>query len=326
MNRRHFLAAAALAPFVGCRRRTSPAEQRVTAADRERIAAESIQREAQREFQRKYQLPADAVRTTNAPPRDLSKEFPELKPRTRAAVRLHPRSGEEPGPSESKLGGQFVWPATEAWPICERFKIPLTPVLQLRLAEAPPGFPFFKDNDLLQLLWSARDHDGGGPLPKIVWRKAYTVTGELLAAPTSEWAFPLFAPLEARFHPEVVIELPHLATFPEGHLKRKLEAGNRQQYRDELSTAPGTKIGGYPRWNTEPRPPSCETCHWAMDYLLTVSNRDWEPGSRWIPKEESAEAANSGMATATGLNLPEPGWMNIFVCRRCPDWPVQRAA
>jgi hypothetical protein len=57
-------------------------------------------------------------RTTPPPPLDIAALFPELAPLARRAVRLHPRRGSEPGPGESKVGGTFLWPANEPWPMC----------------------------------------------------------------------------------------------------------------------------------------------------------------------------------------------------------------
>ncbi|BCL80942.1 hypothetical protein ccbrp13_34070 [Ktedonobacteria bacterium brp13] len=57
-------------------------------------------------------------RTTPPPPLDITAFFPELAPLARRAVRLHPRRGPEPGPGESKVGGTFLWPANEPWPMC----------------------------------------------------------------------------------------------------------------------------------------------------------------------------------------------------------------
>jgi hypothetical protein len=48
----------------------------------------------------------------------LLAEFPELAEYGRVAVRLHPRPG-APGVRESSVGGPLLWPADEAWPVCD---------------------------------------------------------------------------------------------------------------------------------------------------------------------------------------------------------------
>jgi hypothetical protein len=60
------------------------------------------------------------MRTTRPPRYEVAALFPELVGLARQTVRLHPRRGPEPPPDASKLGGHFLWPADEPWPICDR--------------------------------------------------------------------------------------------------------------------------------------------------------------------------------------------------------------
>ena len=69
---------------------------------------------------------------------DVLAVAPELNGLTKVAVRLHPRYSEEPAADRSKLGGHFLWPAAEPWPVCDEHGIPHVPVLQLRSEDAPP--------------------------------------------------------------------------------------------------------------------------------------------------------------------------------------------
>src|SRR5262249_13762526 len=62
---------------------------------------------------------------------DMGKVFPELAGRSGTAVRLHPRYGDEPPADASKLGGTFLWPAAEGWPVCPAHEVPFVTVLQL---------------------------------------------------------------------------------------------------------------------------------------------------------------------------------------------------
>ncbi|MBC2878180.1 MULTISPECIES: hypothetical protein [Streptomyces] len=57
------------------------------------------------------------TRTTPERPIDVEALFPELSEHRRTSTRLHPRPG-LPGPSESSVGGPFLWPADEPWPVC----------------------------------------------------------------------------------------------------------------------------------------------------------------------------------------------------------------
>jgi uncharacterized protein (TIGR02996 family) len=54
--------------------------------------------------------------TTPAPPVDVAKAVPALADQARTTVRLHPRPGESPSDA-SKLGGLFLWPEREPWPV-----------------------------------------------------------------------------------------------------------------------------------------------------------------------------------------------------------------
>ena len=107
MNRRIFLALVGALPIAGCRPPgKSAAERRVNAADRERIAHESRERDERIAELANCQVSSTATRTTPARPVDITKEFPELKARLRVAIRLHPRASSEPAINESKMAGQ----------------------------------------------------------------------------------------------------------------------------------------------------------------------------------------------------------------------------
>ncbi|MFB7746301.1 hypothetical protein CG740_03740 [Streptomyces sp. CB01201] len=57
------------------------------------------------------------MRTTPRRPLDIEAAFPELAEYRATATRLHPRPG-CPGETVSSVGGKFLWPAAEAWPVC----------------------------------------------------------------------------------------------------------------------------------------------------------------------------------------------------------------
>src|SRR5262249_35499112 len=117
------------------------------------------------------------VRTTPQPCLDVTKLVPELRGFRKTTVRLHPRRGRVAEPGASTLGGDFVWPAQEPWPVCERHNLPLVGVLQLGKGEVPE-LGFRPGSDLFQLLWCPQDHDSEQPFivaPRIFWRKASTI-------------------------------------------------------------------------------------------------------------------------------------------------------
>ncbi|MFJ7988804.1 hypothetical protein [Streptomyces sp. NPDC096351] len=57
------------------------------------------------------------TRTTPRRPVDVEGLFPELAAYRATATRLHPRPG-SPGVVDSSVGGPFLWPADEPWPVC----------------------------------------------------------------------------------------------------------------------------------------------------------------------------------------------------------------
>ena len=335
MNRRLFLASAAgSAVAAGCGRQpTAPGAGRVTAAEARVIPLPQKAREGHLKLLEAYRVAATAQRTTPPRPDDLAKRFPDLDLRTRlkATVRLHPRFGEEPAAGESKMGGRFSWPEAELWPVCERFAIPLVPVLQVRMEDTPSAVKFKPNTDLLQVLWSPRDHDRHGPKPQLFWRKAADVK-QVAEYPGTEFALTDYVPVACRLFPEQVTELPDWATVRVTPLGDKIRAWKPgagadpvEVYQKQLSAAPGTKVGGFPCWKGEPNPPACATCKRGMDYLLTVDS-DEHGDASWIPTEEQAKPNVAGFANAHGLTMPAPGNRHAFVCRRCADWPVAWAS
>ncbi|ATO13557.1 hypothetical protein CO540_06655 [Micromonospora sp. WMMA2032] len=58
------------------------------------------------------------TRTTPPRPVDVAALFPELAAHSTTATRLHPRPG-RPTVADSSVGGPLLWPAHEAWPVCD---------------------------------------------------------------------------------------------------------------------------------------------------------------------------------------------------------------
>ncbi|HXY34365.1 MAG TPA: hypothetical protein VEI07_09065 [Planctomycetaceae bacterium] len=125
-----------------------------------------------------HALDHGATRTT-APRFDVLSLLPNLKERTKTAIRLHPRrlALDESLPRDvSKIGGDFLWPANEPWPTCEKHEIPWVGVLQLFQSDFPE-FPFKPGTDLCQVLWCPTLEHGFGGAPEAVvrWRDSASI-------------------------------------------------------------------------------------------------------------------------------------------------------
>jgi hypothetical protein len=326
MNRRKFLATS-VAAVAGCGRR--PGGPATSPTDAQRIAADKAARERHLAALGDFRVPPDARFVTPPRPVNLLDVFPEVKPLQRQTVRLHPGFADEPPADATKLGGRFWWPADEPWPTCEVFKIPYVPVLQLRGDDAPAGMRFKPGADLLQLLWSPRDPGPSGPKPLVVWRRLKDVRPPVAEPPDTSAAFLGYVPVPCLLFPEPVLGLPDWHTVTVTPLRAKIEGWKPdggmnpvEFYQSELSVAPGTKVGGYPRWLGTPAPPTCDTCKRGMDYLLTIDTDELGRGKSWAATADGVKARHPN---PTGLTLPEPGNIHIFVCRRCEDWPVVAA-
>jgi hypothetical protein len=317
MNRRHFLF---LSPLIvaGCSRSGSVTPvSPVVLAQSDARAAHLVALDA-------VKVPVGYSRTTPKPPEDLLARFPELKGVAKITMRLHPRFSEAPTPESSHLGGPFLWPP-ETPPPTSPNREALFPILQLRAEDAPPQFPFRPQTDLFQLFWNPRFRDQQ-PRTDLgitaIWRASASATTVLAAPNFGGNIWPDYVPVPCRFAPERVIELPSWEILPKP-MRDKILAWKpdaESLYRTSLSTAPGTKVGGFWPTTTETNPPACKTCSWGMDYLLSVGEREWtdETAARWRPVEDTTDLA----ARHAGLSLGPSAAVHVFVCRRCETWPV----
>jgi hypothetical protein len=309
VNRRRFLLFSAAA-IAGCGRKASQS----TPVDFDTIAAERRQQFLAERIA--YRVERTATFTTPKPSVNVPDVVPELKALSKVTIRLHPRFSEEPKPSESKLGGTFLWPADEPWPIHSQSKLPYQPILQLRSDDAPPNFAYLPGTDLLQLLWLPQKE----LLPIIAWRKEATVKQTLGPLPNLANGSIDYVPEPCRVFPERVMEYPGIELLPES-VRSKIK--DPTAYDKTLSVAVGTKVGGYPRGLKPGDDTSCPSCRKVTDFLLTIDQSEWtdDSKSRWMPGEEQGKKA---IPNHTGLYFgPSFGRVHLFICRRCEGWPIR---
>lgn len=335
MNRRKFLSLSAAALAAGCRKEVPPPapplEPSITDDERARIERETETRHKFIGELKDYRAGTGEARKTPPPPKDIAEEIIELRTRRKMAIRLHPRYGDEPAPAESKLGGRFLWPDGEPWPTHEATLVPLTPVLQLAESEQWPPIQYRSGCDVMQLFWLARDPVEGELHARIVWRNiAQSRNRKLMEPPGTHLAFPSLTPVPCRLHPEWVMELPDWDTLQRTDLRAKLSEWTppdgtepREHYQKFLTSARGCKLGGWPRESLKAPACSTKSCQRAMDYLLTIDSSEWTPqtAARWRPVEEPDDAL--GRRGACGLSFAGGHAVEVFICRRCPEWPIR---
>ncbi|MFG2522403.1 non-ribosomal peptide synthetase [Streptomyces sp. NPDC048527] len=165
--------------------------------------------------------------------------------------------------------------------------------------------------DLLQVLWCPFDHPIM-PRTALLWRSAATVTGILTTAPEPPAVqFDSYLPEPCLLNPEQVTEYPNPMELSK-ELRERLGDWNTWQaadaamdsssaphpeefYKNELSVAPGWKVGGWASWGpTDPVPQFCPACDTKMDPLLTIATFEWDDSNRsWIPDEDCADQARA---------------------------------
>ncbi len=307
MNRRTFLLAAPCI-FHGCgpSRSTTPSADQI---ERERHLAELAE----------CFVRPGSIRTT--PPRDsaLLDAIPELKPLVRVALRLHPRSSDEPAISESKLGGSFLWPADQAWPQCPEFRIPMAAVLQLTGDHIPPQFPMRPGCDLFQLFWTPRATKAGPPHLVGAWTNRNTLT-DLAKNPPLERPDLGFVPVPCRPFPERIAEYPPLPFMPK-IMRDRIRDRKDKNLEQQLASPRGCQAGGWPRVPTDA--PKCHICIHPMDYLLTIDSVEWtaDNAERWKPAEDQNR---DGYRRAAGFQFgSEARAIQVYLCKRCENWPLR---
>ncbi|MFI9538340.1 hypothetical protein ACIG56_34555 [Nocardia fusca] len=278
------------------------------------------------------------VRNTPPRPFDVAGVFPQLGPLARPAVRLHPRPG-SPSPHDSSVGGPLLLPADQPWPYCDKWHEgsvnALLPVPQLYVRDVPllrpPG-----QADLLQVLWCPWEHPPEyKPPTALFWRTAADVTDVLAAPPEpSEVEYEGYVPEPCVIAPEHITEYPNFLELSQ-ELQQQLSDWNTWQaagvavdpsyeiarhefYGNELSGAPGWKVGGWPSWGlTDPIARFCVDCGGAMSPLLTIASREWDASTYgWVPYEDQDLAAlgHADVANPPKVQVSRGNDLQLYVC------------
>lgn len=283
---------------------------------------------------------------SNTPSVDVRRVIPQLAGTERVAVRLHPIPCSDVPVEESKIGGTFLWPKDEPWPLSDEHQVPLcsisdagfkevdvlnrefVPVMQLTKAEVPELL-WPDDCNIFQLLWNPRSYEKYRYAPdiKVYWRKATDIRNVLDRVPKASSPDPCYVPSPCAVRPERVIEYPSIYEIPDKIHKciEQVDAkAGRPFYQFELSTAPGIKVGGYAPWLQYEEIPIC-SCGKKMEYVLSFDSCEFDGGSapRWKPTVVNSILPIEPENDPTGLQLGRDGILYVFVCRLCDPWQIQ---
>ncbi|MGV9309623.1 hypothetical protein ACWDLG_40185 [Nonomuraea sp. NPDC003727] len=197
-----------------------------------------------------------------------------------------------------------------------------------------PELPFPDDADTLQVLWCPLNHEPYFQPHTIVrWRKAEAVGDLLIEIPAPDPASDdSYLPTACMLSPERVKEYPAGWGLP-ADLRNRIWAwedefphSDEWSYFAHLSSAPGSKVGGWVHWIQDPEKVDCSEGH-EMAHLLTIASREFdiESGKRWAPIEERpllAPHAPLEIREPTDLVIQDAGSLYLFVCLECPERPV----
>jgi hypothetical protein len=201
--------------------------------------------------------------------------------------------------------------------------IPFVPVAQLYRRDVP-DFVGPDGTDLMQVLWCPLDHpdEQYSPRIRLYWRRSADIGRPLTEVPEPPAVYNDYLPEPCVVHPERIREYRpgHLLPQDLGARIRAWQGsdheddGERVTYDDDLSRAPGWKVGGFSRWGlTDPYPVECAECGRSMTLLLTVASFEWNgTGGTWRPVEEPDHAKGDPTRVIIGRGY------DLFVFR-CPD-------
>ena len=206
--------------------------------------------------------------------------------------------------------------------------IALVPVAQLFRRDVP-DFVGPDGADLLQVLWCPLDHpeDGYNPRPRLYWRRAEEVGRPLTTPPEPAVVNENYLPTPCVVHPERVREYQYGDLLPE-ELDARITAWEEEDedrsYQQDLSLAPGWKVGGFANWSlTDPHPVDCAECGTPMTLLFTADSSEWQGGaaSSWRPVEEPADASPVPTDVVIGRGYS----LYVFRCPVSFDHPAATA-
>ncbi|OHV05125.1 hypothetical protein C1Y40_04214 [Mycobacterium talmoniae] len=252
----------------------------------------------------------------------------------------------------------MLWPENEAWPTCvnpwhfwdssvigsepddnhpHSVPNPLVPILQL-FAEDAPTIQFPQGTDLLQVLWCPVDHthlpdqeEAYAPAITVIWRNSADLPDTAIDPPAPVDFEALLMPGPCVLHPEQALEYP--LDLPEdlwGQLDSLEEVNwnllrdpswNDLSYQCDLSVAPGTKVGGWPRWHaSDPYRVPCPACGRDLDLLASFDTYERDDGmGHW---DSSDLAVDGDRGNITGMILGRGGDLQIFYCPDDPRHPI----
>jgi hypothetical protein len=202
-------------------------------------------------------------------------------------------------------------------------------VVQLTAADFPE-ITFPEGTDLLQILWCVGYHFKHAPL-RVVWRRASEVTEILDEPPVPDLEgelpgfYETYIPRPCVLHPERLIEYPHpLWDELPDDLSDRLQAWDKDRdFYEEVSTAPGFKVGGSVIHGSAPSGLECVTCGAPAVLLLQLDNG--EGYGRWWPIEDrhlvpgTPEFEQAFMPTGMMIDVGPGG---LFACSADPEHPV----
>ncbi|WP_433696868.1 hypothetical protein [Nocardiopsis sp. CA-288880] len=264
--------------------------------------------------------------------------------RLRAAVRGRNRT-----PQEQKTLGQLesrAYPLTSPPIAPHHGSVAMLPLAQL-YARDVPDLPAPAGADLLQVLWCPFDHPPDTFMPRtaLVWRSSAAVTGVRTAPPEpAAVQYPGYLPEPCLIEPEQVTEYPHLLELGKDLQEllgrwstweaagaapdRSYAPAPEEFYQDELSVAPGWKVGGWAPWGpTDPVPRFCPACGTGMDPLLTVATFEWDSRDQtWVPHEDLTAVSSQRPGCPdprmpTAVQIASGYRQQLYICPADPEHP-----
>jgi hypothetical protein len=159
----------------------------------------------------------------------------------------------------------------------------------------------------------------------------------LAATPADPAAYPRYVPLPCRLFPERVTELPNRHEL--GPLLQKLDDWNKRVHQFpekrmeyvycEVTPYDGWKLGGWPNWIQGPEVPICR-CGRPMELLLSfgseyknVSQAPVQEHHLYPAAGHRDHAAIEHAANAPLIRFIGDGEQFTFLCRHCPEWPIE---